>query len=61
METVFYNKKIYRVQQKKILQNDLYELYKYYLHNKTAKWIDPLAALCVRIDFTGRTPSDANT
>ncbi len=36
--------------------NDLYELYKYYLHNKRAKWIDPLAVLCVRIDFTGTSP-----
>ncbi len=61
METVFYNNKIYRVQQKKNSANDVYELYNYYLHNITVKWIDPLAALCVRIDFTGTAPSDANT
>ncbi len=56
METVLYNNKIYRVQQKKNSANNIYELYKYYLHNITAKWIDPLAALCVRIDFTGTSP-----
>ncbi len=61
MKKVFYNNKIYRVQQKKNCANDLYELYKYYLHNITAKWIDPLAVLCVRLDFTGTSPSDANT
>ncbi len=60
METVFNNNKIHRVQEKKNA-NYLYEQYKHYLHNITTKWIDPLDTLCVRIDFIGTAPNDANT
>ncbi len=39
MEIVLYNNKI-ECNRKKY---ELYELYKYYLHNITSKWMDPLA------------------
>ncbi len=61
METVFYNNKIYRVQQKKIVQIIFMNYISIIYINITAKWIDPLAVLCLRIDFTGTSPSDANT